>query len=101
VPARFCVETAWRDPQATVGPAKCATSALVVWRVLPNRVYHRRLEPSELDWLHQLRVPTTLESLCKRDQGVAPSSLVQRLQLFVHDGIVERVKPVEDQRGTT
>lgn len=89
VPARFCVETQWRDPAAAAQRSSGATSALLVWRVLPNQVFHRRATAGELDWLHQLRAPTTLAALCARERS-EPEPLVRRLQQFVHEGIVTK-----------
>ncbi len=95
VPARFAVEDLWQRPveqAAAPRQVRQSQSAIVVWRVLPNRVYHRRIEEGELEWLHLLRRATTLPELCGR--GEAPASeLVVRLQRLAHDGLVRRADP--------
>ena len=93
VPARFAVEDLWQRPveQAAAPPRQVrqSQSAILVWRVLPNRVYHRRVDEGELEWLHLLRRATTLPELCAR--GEAPAGeLVTRLQRLAHDGLVRR-----------
>lgn len=81
------VEAAWADPAADIGEARPGHRTLLVWRVLPNQVFHRRITNAERLWLRQLRRGTTLLALCEA-QPAPPHELVARLQRFTADGLL-------------
>lgn len=87
VDASHTIDAAWQDPTAAIGKARAGHRTLLVWRVLPNQVFHRRITNEERLWLRHLRRGTTLLALCEA-QPAPPHELVARLQRLTADGLL-------------